>query len=93
MTPPYTTEYKPLTRGEMVRVIEGRGCARRIPVLLHKWTYPSAFADPAEGRLLFTLGNGITGDTPIPSLEALFDEAFAYGTDIVSREARRVCRP
>ena len=77
MTPPYTTEYEPLTLGEMVRVIEGRGCARRIPVLLHKWTCP----------------NGITGGTPIPSLEALFDEAFAYGTDIVSREARRVPRP
>jgi hypothetical protein len=32
-----------------------------------------------EGRLLFTAGNGITGDTPIPSLEALFDEALVYG--------------
>ena len=30
--------------------------------------------------LLFTAGNGITGDTPIPSLEALFDEALTYGT-------------
>ena len=48
MTPLYTTEYEPLTREEMVRVIEGRGCARRIPVLLHQWTYPRAFADPAD---------------------------------------------
>lgn len=32
-----------------------------------------------DGRLLFTAGNGITGDTPVASLEALFEEAFAYG--------------
>ena len=51
-----------------------------------------ALGGPAEGRLLFTLGNGITGDMPIPSLKALFDEAFAYGTDIVKGEARRACR-
>ena len=48
MTPPYTIEYEPLTREAIVRVIEGRGCARRIPVLLHQWTYPRAFADPAD---------------------------------------------
>ncbi len=33
----------------------------------------------ADGRFLFTLGNGTTGDTPIASLEALFDEVFRYG--------------
>jgi len=38
-----------------------------------------------EGRLLFTLGNGVTGDTPIASLEALFEEALAYGTEMVGR--------
>jgi len=48
MTGPNANTYEPLTREELVRVIEGRGCARRIPVLLHKWTYPSAFADPAD---------------------------------------------
>jgi uroporphyrinogen-III decarboxylase len=36
------------------------------------------FARP-DGRLLFTAGNGITGDTPYASLEALFEEAYAYG--------------
>ena len=32
-----------------------------------------------DGRFLFTLGNGATPDTPIESLEALFDEAFRAG--------------
>jgi len=36
-----------------------------------------------DGRFLFTLGNGITGDTPLESLEALFEEAFSYGATIV----------
>jgi len=39
-----------------------------------------------DGRFLFTLGNGATGDTPIPSLEALFDEAFTYGTQIIHKK-------
>jgi uroporphyrinogen decarboxylase len=42
-----------------------------------------------EGRLLFTAGNGITGDTPLASLEALFEEAFAYGTEIVGKKCFR----
>jgi uroporphyrinogen decarboxylase len=37
-----------------------------------------------DGRLLFTMGNGVTGDTPLASLQALFEEAFSYGTGIVS---------
>jgi uroporphyrinogen decarboxylase len=43
-----------------------------------------AYARP-DGRFLFTLGNGATGDTPIPSLEALFDEVFAHGTRVIGR--------
>jgi hypothetical protein len=39
----------------------------------------------AEGRMMLTCGNAITGDTPIPSLEALFDEAFTYGQKVCSR--------
>ncbi len=35
-----------------------------------------------DGRFLFTMGNGVTGDTPIPSLGALFEEAYSYGTQI-----------
>ena len=31
-----------------------------------------------DGRFMLTLGNGATPDTPIPSLEALFDEAYNY---------------
>ena len=38
-----------------------------------------------DGRLLFTAGNGITGDTPLASLSVLFEEAFTYGTEIVRR--------
>ena len=34
-----------------------------------------------DGRFLFTLGNGATSDTPVESLEALFDELFIYGTE------------
>ena len=45
MTQPVPTTYDPLAREELVRVIEGRGCARRIPMLLHKWIYPGAFTD------------------------------------------------
>jgi uroporphyrinogen decarboxylase len=37
-----------------------------------------AYRRPA-GRLMFTAGNGINGDCPVESLEALFDEAFTYG--------------
>jgi len=33
----------PLTRDEVRSVVAGRGCAPRIPVLLHQWTYPNAF--------------------------------------------------
>ena len=32
-----------LTRDEVRSVVAGRGCAPRIPVLLHQWTYPNAF--------------------------------------------------
>ena len=32
-----------------------------------------------EGRLMLTAGNGINGDCPIESLQALFDESFKYG--------------
>lgn len=34
-----------LTRDEVWAVVAGKGCARRIPVLLHQWTYPRAFGD------------------------------------------------
>jgi hypothetical protein len=37
-----------------------------------------------EGRFLFTAGNGINGDCPVPSLDALYDEAFAYGSEVAS---------
>jgi len=35
-----------------------------------------------NGRLIFGPGNGINGDCPLPSLDALFEEAFQYSTKI-----------
>jgi uroporphyrinogen decarboxylase len=37
----------PLTREEVRAVVEGRGCASRVPVLLHQWTYPAVFNERA----------------------------------------------
>jgi uroporphyrinogen decarboxylase len=31
-----------------------------------------------QGKFMFTAGNGITGDTPVASLRALFEEAYSY---------------
>jgi len=33
-----------------------------------------------DGRFLLTAGNGITPDTPLESLRALYEEAYSYGT-------------
>ena len=38
-----------------------------------------------DGRFILTAGNMIHGDCPIQSLEALYNEAFVYGTEIVRR--------
>lgn len=38
-----------------------------------------------DGRFMLTFGNAVTPDTPLESLEAVFDEAFAYGTGIVEK--------
>jgi hypothetical protein len=35
-----------------------------------------------EGRMLFAAGNVIRGDCPLPSLEALFEEAYDYGSQV-----------
>lgn len=42
----------------------------------------------AEGRFLLTAGNGITPDTPLASLAALYEEAYSYGA-IVGERLRR----
>ena len=42
-----------------------------------------------DGRLILTMGNGVTGDTPVASLDALFDEAYAYGTQIARARSTR----
>jgi hypothetical protein len=37
--------YDPLTREEMISVIEGRGDARRVPVMAHFWVHPETFGE------------------------------------------------
>jgi uroporphyrinogen decarboxylase len=51
--------------------------------LMDTWQRP-------EGRMLFSAGNGINGDCPVASLEALYDEAYAYGPAAASAAQRNV---
>jgi hypothetical protein len=37
--------------------------------------------------MLFSAGNGINGDCPLASLEALYDEAYRYGTRVTGKQA------
>lgn len=41
-------QYPTLTREEIARVIEGRGNARRVPVLFNFWLNPDAFGDQSQ---------------------------------------------
>ena len=41
-----------------------------------------------EGKFMLTAGNGINQDCPLESLQALYYEAFKYGTDIVERKCK-----
>jgi len=41
--------------------------------------------DRTDGKLMLTAGNGINGDCPVPSLEALFEEAFKFGLEVCKR--------
>ena len=43
-------------------------------------TLMDAFWRPGEGRMVISAGNGINGDCPLDSLEALVDEAARYGS-------------
>ena len=47
-------KYQPLTREEVRRVIDGRGAAPRVPVLLHLWTDAADFGDrrPAVDEIM-----------------------------------------
>ena len=47
---------QPLTRQELVSVIEGKGAARRVPVMMHFWVHPAAFGD-REQRVRDLLNN------------------------------------
>jgi hypothetical protein len=48
--------------------------------ILDTWQRP-------EGRLLFSAGNGINGDCPLASLEALHEEACDYGRRVLGKHA------
>ena len=41
-----------LTREEMTRVIEGRGCARRVPIMFQKWVGPNIYDNPEDLKRL-----------------------------------------
>jgi hypothetical protein len=38
-----------------------------------------------EGRMLFAAGNVIKGDCPVASLEALYEEAYDYGSRLMRK--------
>jgi len=46
-----------------------------------------------EGRFMFTAGNAIKGDCPIESLEALYEEIYKYGAEIVVRSKAPTSMP
>lgn len=50
--------------------------------LMDTWQRP-------EGGLLFSAGNGINGDCPLESLEALYEEAYSYGETVARRVSNR----
>lgn len=87
----YTMDERTIARvyGDRIAVWAGFDVQRTIPygtadeVRAEVRNIMDAYARP-DGRFLFTLGNGATGDTPIPSLEALFDEVFTYGTRVIA---------
>ena len=41
-----------------------------------------------DGRFMLTLGNGATPDTPLPSLDALLDEALTYGEKVIGERSQ-----
>ncbi|MBQ3176404.1 MAG: hypothetical protein IJB52_01165 [Clostridia bacterium] len=43
-----TNQYPPLTREEVISVIEGKGKANRIPLYYHGWINPGVFGDNSE---------------------------------------------
>ena len=46
------TGFEALGREELRRVIEGRGNAGRVPVMLHFWINPGAFPEPERARAI-----------------------------------------
>lgn len=38
-------KYEPLTRQEIISVIEGKSAASRVPILLQFWTHPEEFGE------------------------------------------------
>lgn len=44
-------QHNPLSREDVIRVIEGKGCASRVPLLVHLWVYPGAFTGEKRARI------------------------------------------
>ena len=42
---PMPLDRRPLSREELRQVIEGRGSAFRVPLMIHFWVTPSAFGE------------------------------------------------
>ena len=49
--------YEPLTREEMIRVIEGKGRAHRIPLLFHNWINADAFGPDKRDHVAHILAS------------------------------------
>ena len=47
-------KYEPLTREEVISVIEGKSIASRVPLQIHMWVHPETFGDrePAVRQIL-----------------------------------------
>lgn len=88
----YTMDEKHIaeTYGDKITIWAGFDVQRTIPfgtpedVRQEVRMLMNTYARP-DGRYMLTFGNGITPDTPLESLRAVYDEAFSLGTGIVKK--------
>lgn len=60
-------DYRPLSRDEVIRVIEGTGAARRVPMVFNPWIDPNRFGEQKE--LFSALINKYPCDAEIITLQ------------------------
>jgi len=88
----YTMDEKKISKlyGDKITVWAGFDVQRTIPygtpedVRKEVHYLMDTYARP-EGRFMLTFGNGITPDTPLESLRAVYDEAYTYGAEVVKK--------